>query len=368
MKATIEKIDRLQYCLMIPNLVFGKAVGITAGVMMRKIGLDTWTSILIGFVIGIMVIMLLTFLGSRFPDKTILQYSEELLGKWVGRGIGIALALFFIMAFGTSANTMLLHLKEYFLPQTPFLILCILYTLLCMYGVSLGVEVVVRFSMLGFMMIVLLTLAMISGTFTDFKLINLLPLFDKGVLTDIWNSVYVFGDIAMAILAVGFLYPMLNKKSKGISLTFWGMFLGCVLVVIWPLFETAVMGTGLAKQYMIVCMEQTRCAQLTRYFPRYELLMVSFYTFCMAVQSITMFYCAHYSLKQVLKVKSDWLIFTPLTVILIFFTYYLAHDPNRYIGFLASPYPQIAAILSIGLPVILFFTALVRGRLKKKTN
>jgi spore germination protein KB len=362
------KIDRLQYFLMVPNLVFGKAIGITAGIMMRKIGADTWTSMLIGFMIGTMVILLLTFLGSRFPDKTIVQYSEELLGKWFGRGIGLLLALFFIMAFGASANTMTLHLKEYFLPNTPFLVICILYTLLCMYGVFLGVEVAVRFSMLGFVMIVLITLAMISGTFQDVKWINLLPLFDKGFLADIWNSVYIFGDIGMAILAIGFLYPMLNQKGKGLSLTFWGMLLGCALVVIWPMFETAVMGTGLSKQYMVVCMEQIRCAQLTKYFPRYELLMVSFFTFSVAVQSIAMFYCAQYSFKQVLGVKKDWFILIPLTVILILVTYYLAHDPNRYIGFLAFPYPQISVILSIGLPVILFFAALVKGKLKKKTS
>ena len=195
-----------------------------------------------------------------------------------------------------------------------------------------------------------------------------MPLFDKGFLANIWNSVFIFGDIAMAILAIGFIYPMLNQKRKALSLTFGGMLLGFILVVIWPVFETAVMGTGLAKQYMFVCMEQIRCAQLTRYFPRYELLMVSFFTFGMVVQSVAMFYCAQYSLKQVLGIKKDWTLIIPLTVILILVTYYLGHDPNRFIGFLASPYPQIAAILSIGLPIILFFTALVRGRLKKKSG
>ena len=136
---------------------------------MRKIGSDTWTSMMMGFIIGTMVILLLTFLGSRFPDKTIVQYSEELLGKWLARGIGLLLALFFIMAFVASANTMIHHVKEYFLPNTPFIIMCILYTLLCMYGVFLGVEVAVRFSMLGFVMITLITLAMLSGTFQDVK-------------------------------------------------------------------------------------------------------------------------------------------------------------------------------------------------------
>lgn len=90
---TIAKTNRMQYFLMIPNLIFGKAIGITAGVMARKIGADTWLSMTIGFVIGISVMLLITYLCSRFPDKTIIQFSEELCGKWIGRGIGLILAV-----------------------------------------------------------------------------------------------------------------------------------------------------------------------------------------------------------------------------------------------------------------------------------
>jgi type III secretory pathway component EscS len=89
---TIAKIDRMQYFFMIPNLLFGKAIGITAGVMVRKLGADTWISMTIGFMIGIIIMLLMVYLCSKFPGKTIIEFSEELLGKWVGRGIGLLLA------------------------------------------------------------------------------------------------------------------------------------------------------------------------------------------------------------------------------------------------------------------------------------
>jgi hypothetical protein len=58
----------------------------------------------------------------------------------------------------------------------------------------------------------------------------------------------------------------------------------------------------------------------------------------------------------------------PLTLILVFVTYFMAADHNNYINFLAFPYSQICTILSLGLPIMLFFTALFRGKLKKKTT
>jgi len=358
------KTSRLQYFFMIPNLVYGKAIGITSGVMVRKIGADTWTSMIFGFAIGTLIITIMTYLGSKFPEKTIIQYSEELLGKWSGRFIGLLLTIFFAIAYAASANTLALHVKEYFLLETPFFVICLVYTLLCMYGVFLGIEVVIRFSLFGFVMSMLINITMIIGTIKDFRIINLLPLLDRGVLANITNSIYIFSDIAMAIFAVGIIYPMLNTKEKAFTYTIWAMVLGGFMVVIWPLFETGVMGVEIMKHYIVVCMQQVRCAQLTKYLPRYELVMVTFFIFGLYVQSVAMFYCAKYSFKQITGIKKDWYIIIPLSIVLVFATYFMAYDHNNYVKFLSYPWSQICFSLSIALPLVLFFTALSKGKLK----
>lgn len=354
----------MQYFYIIPNLLFGKAIGITAGVMVRKLGADAWLSMTIGFLCGILILMLTVWLCSKFPDKTIIEFSGLILGKWVGKGVGILLALYFMAAFGVSANVMTLHLSEYFLPETPFLLICIFYVLLCMLGVVAGIEVIIRFSFVGFIMLVLISLTMVTGTITDLNPLNLLPLMDEGLLTDIAGSIYIFSDISMVILSVGFLYPMLNKKEKAPAISFWAMTTGAFMVIIWPLFETMVLGPDLMKQYVVVCMQQIRCAQLTKYLPRYELIMVSFFIFSMFIQSAAMLYCAKYSIKQVTGIKRDWIIILPLTLVLVPLTYYMAVDHNRYVDFLTFPYSQICLILSISLPILLLLAGLFRGKLK----
>ena len=360
------KISRSQFFFLIPNLLFGKAIGVTAGVMVRKIGIDTWTSMLFGFVFGTLIVLIMTYLGSKFPDKTIIEYSEELLGKWVGKGIGIILTLFFIVAFATSANTMILHFKLYFLQETPFLIICIIYIALCMYGIYLGFEVVVRFSLIGFVMIMAICISMILGTIADFRIINLQPILEGGVLSNITNSFYSFSDIAMVIFAIGILYPMLNNKKKVNAITFWSMVVGSLFVIIWPFFETGVMGPDIMGKYILCCMEQVRCAQFTKYLPRYELLMVSFFIFGMIVQSSAMAYCAKYSIKQITGIKKDLYIIIPLGIVLTVVTYYMAADYNNFVNFISYPWSQICAILGISLPLFLFFAALLRGKLDKQ--
>lgn len=358
-------ISRVQFFFLIPNLLFGKAIGITAGVIVRKIGADAWASMLFGFIIGTIIMVLLTILCRKFPDKTIIQYSQEILGKWAGKVIGIVLVIFFIFAFGTSASVMALHLSEYFLPNTPFFIICLIYILLCMYGVFLGIEVIVRFSLLGFVMLLLVNITMLIGTYNDFSIEGLMPILDKGILANMKNSVYVFSDLAMGILGVGVIYPMINNKKKTVPLAFWSFVVSALVIIIWPIFELGVMGPDIMEKYVVCCMQQVRNAQLTDYLPRYELLMVSFFAFSVYVQSVAMFFCAKHCFKQVTGIKKDAYIIIPLTIILIFVTYFMAKDDNSFINFLANPWSIICAILSIGLPLILFITALIR---KKGSN
>lgn len=356
----------MQYFFMIPNIIYGKAIGITSGVMVRKIGADVWTSMLIGFFIGIIVIALLTFLCSRFPEQSIIQYSQVLLGKWMGKAIGLVLACFFVVAFAVSADVMVLHLKEYFLFETPVFVICLIYVLLCMYGARLGFEVVVRLSLIGFLMLLLLNITMFLGVIKDFDFLNLQPIMDKGIVENTTNSVYVFSDLAMAILAIGMIYPTLDNKKKSGSITFWAMILTIFMVVIWPFLEIGVLGPNIMSNYVVCCMEQIRSAQFTKYLPRYELMMVSFFVFTILVQSTAMLHCAKYSVKQITGIKKEWPILAPITLIGLVLTYYLVADDNHYVDFLSYPWSQICAILGIGLPLLLFLVALFRGKLKKQ--
>lgn len=362
------KIDRMQFFLLFPNLVFAKAIGITAGIFSRRIGGDTWSSMTIGLIAGLPFMMIMVYVSSKFPEKSITQYSQELLGKAVGRLIGIILFIYFGIGYAISANVLLLHLKEYFLPETPFVALCIVYTLICAYGVMLGIEVSLRFSFLGFFMLLAITFTMITGTMNDFRLINLQPFFDKGIVDNIRYSVYIFTDIGIPILSVGFIYPLINIKRKIKTITLLSCLLASILVVVWPFFETGVMGADVMKQFVIVCMQQIRNAQLTIYLPRYELLMVSFFVWTVFVQSSVMFWCSLYSFKQATNYKKDKITMSFFIIAFILMTNRLGNDHIDYVEFLVSPWMQISLGLSVGLPLILLIAYMVRNKLSKKSS
>jgi spore germination protein KB len=363
-----EKISRLQYFFMIPNLIFGKAIGITVGVIVRRIGSDVWTSMTIGFAISMIFLVIAVYISSKFPDKTMIRFSEELFGKWIGKLLAVIFAVYFAFAYAVSANVMLMHLKEYFLPQTPFLVLSLIYALLCAYGVILGPEVVIRFSFFGFIMLWGINITMLFGTVQDFSFINLQPIFDRGIQANIFNSFYVFGDTAMVILSIGMAYPMLNKKRKVMPITIGAMVVAFTSVIIWPIFEVGVLGADVMKQFVVVCMQQVRSAQLTRYLPRYELIMTSFFVWSVYVQSVLMFYSSQYAIKESFKLKKDRRIVYVLTPILILITNQMGKDHNNYINFLAGPWTLASTAMGAGLPTLFLLALLVKKKYKKSAK
>lgn len=146
------------------------------------------------------------------------------------------------------------------------------------------------------------------------------------------------------------------------------MVLSAFIILIWPVFELGVMGAGAMQQYVVVCMQQVRCAQLTRYLPRYELIMVGFFTFTTFVQTATMYYCSVYSFKQISGLPKNKNIILWLALVLFVATYLMGNDHNNYINFLAYPWAQICTILSLGLPTIIYIVALARGKLKTSNS
>lgn len=363
-----EKINRLQYFFLIPNLIFGKGIGITVGIIVRRIGGDVWTAMTIGFVVSIIFIILAVYISSKFPEKTMVRFCEELFGTWLAKLIAAIFAVYFAFAYAVSANVMLIHLKEYFLPETPFIVLTIVYTLVCAYGVILGPEVVIRFSFFGFIMLWGINITMLLGTIQDFSFINLQPMLDQGIKANIMNSVYVFCDTTMVIASVGMVYPMLNNKKKVMPITIAATAVAFISVIIWPVFEVGVLGADVMKQFVVVCMQQVRSAQLTRYLPRYELIMVSFFVWSVYVQSTLMFFDSQYSIKEAFRLKKDRRIIYVLLPILILITNQMGKDHNNYINFLAGPWTMASVAIGVGGPMTCLVALLLKRKIKKSTK
>nr|WP_229263661.1 GerAB/ArcD/ProY family transporter [Cohnella cholangitidis] len=60
----------------------------------KEAGRDLWLSPIWAHLLGLLFILAMLWLSRKFPKETIIQYSERLLGSWLGKAVGLAIVFY----------------------------------------------------------------------------------------------------------------------------------------------------------------------------------------------------------------------------------------------------------------------------------
>ena len=78
----MKKITSLEYNTLLWFLTRATFIEITAEILLNNAHQDSWISILIAIIIGILPFLLYSYLKNKYPDKNIIQINKEKLGKF----------------------------------------------------------------------------------------------------------------------------------------------------------------------------------------------------------------------------------------------------------------------------------------------
>ncbi len=84
------RISSRQLLLMITGFTFGSTLVLSVG----KVGQDNWAAVVLGFLEGLLIALLFTTLARRFPGMSIVEIADKVYGRWLGKGVTLALIWF----------------------------------------------------------------------------------------------------------------------------------------------------------------------------------------------------------------------------------------------------------------------------------
>ena len=205
---------------------------------------DNWLAAILGtFLAAIFLIYPLAALGMRFPDKTMVEYSVSILGRFLGKIYG---ALLVFMLFMIHFNTLreLSELMSFFLEETPMEFIIAIFAFGCAYAVNRGFETISRAGEITFLLGIFAIVIIGAASIPDIKLVNLVPVLEQGILPVFRASIHVTDW-----LATGFIFGMftsrVSKKDnlKKIGLT--GIVIGGGILIGLSILNTLVYGENL---------------------------------------------------------------------------------------------------------------------------
>ena len=160
-------------------LMGGTFLLIAAGVTVAS-GRDGWMTVLPGFAVGIPYGLMVLSLLVQYPRKNLLQISEILFGKWIGKIIGFIYILI-TGYYGGLLLAILGNMYKSIMPLTPLWVFYLGGLLLALYLVGSGIEVFARFSEVIFPVIVIALVLNVVLVISKIEPGEFMPILSEGI-------------------------------------------------------------------------------------------------------------------------------------------------------------------------------------------
>lgn len=177
-----DKISTVQATLTVASTIIGVGILTLPRTVTEAMGTpDAWMAVLLGGMIAMAAGYVLIKLNEKFPEKTFYQYSELIVGRFLGRVFSLLLILHFALFAGFEVRMLAELVRTYLLHKTPIELIVITFLGAGIYLVVGGVNPLVRLLEAHFPIIIFLAAVIVSLSFREVELENLRPVLAKGL-------------------------------------------------------------------------------------------------------------------------------------------------------------------------------------------
>src|SRR5213080_2486759 len=123
------KITPLQFGILVFMFALGSAAILLPSIIVSIAKQDAWISVLLSIIVDISFILLWDHLSKKCPNQSIIQYSEQILGKWLGKMVGFVYVWYFLFLSSLVLHNVGAFITTNILVQTPMQFVHIIFML-----------------------------------------------------------------------------------------------------------------------------------------------------------------------------------------------------------------------------------------------
>ena len=236
----MERISTHQFMTLGAAVLMGTTFLPIATIVTEVGGRSGWISILPGFAIGIPYGLMVLSLVEQYPRKNLLQISETLFGKWIGKILGVI----YIMIAGYFGGLLLAQMGDIYerttMPLTPITVFYLGSILITFYLVRSGIEVFARFSEVIFPLIVFALLLNVGLSIPRIEQGEILPILAEGLKPISLGGIKVLPFVMEFILFLAGIIAFLPADKQELGQLKTGLWKAVFLVGIMNIFVTII--------------------------------------------------------------------------------------------------------------------------------
>lgn len=329
-------------------------------------GRDAWLAILISTIVGILVVLLHTYLFALNPGLTLVEWFPAQFGRWLGIPLAWLYPLLFLYSMGRIFSDLKALIPATLLPGTPPWFIVVTILVVIMYCVFSGIEVLARFTeyllpSLFILLIIELILLFSSGVV---NLKNLLPILGKGG-GEIWKIVWptgitqTFGET----LTLAMIWPLVKSPEKIRKVTIVATILSGLTIASFSFMEVAVLGEGIVQHTIYPLYLLVKQIAIADFLENLDALVALNMVIFAYIKATIYFFAAVRSIQLLLNINDGRSLIFPLALVTYFWGMTMSRNitEHLYIGIKIFPL-YLWMPLVIILPIVLLIVTLIRKK------
>ncbi|PEZ74708.1 endospore germination permease [Bacillus sp. AFS017274] len=363
------KISPRQFCILVILFSIGTTILIIPAAIIKTAQQDAWISALLGIGLGLLLVALIITLANRYPNMTLVEINEKLLGRWLGKTVSLAFVFFsFISAAGLLFQVGT-FLTTQMMPDTPVLMINILFACVVIMGIRLGLETLARSAEIFFAFFIILFIILVVSVAPQIDFQNIQPIFEVRMKPIIWSSLIFVSIFCLPSVVLLMVFPVsVNQPKQAKQAFFSGIIIGGLFLTIIIVLGILVLGIDVASRHMYPSYAIARRINVGGFIQRIEAVMAIMWFISMYFKLIFYFYAAITGLAQTLNVKDYRPLTLPLGMIMVVMSVTLHPDILDYNQYNKGIFMVHASTYGLFLPLLLLGISAFRKKEETKQN
>ncbi|MCG8482348.1 MAG: endospore germination permease, partial [Clostridia bacterium] len=241
-----EVISEKQAIFLVALFVVAETFVLTRGMEAKQ---DFWLAIILGMVISVPFMLMFSRLHKLYPEKDLFDINESIFGKVLGKILSFLLIIYVATNMLSVMSVFNNFIITAALVDTPKLLTYMVLTILCIYGIKAGIEVMARWTEFFFPIIITFLFLGTILLIPNMNIKNLYPILNQGFRPVVEGGILTFLFPLSETIAFVMIFTNSKKNISFTKIYLYGSILGGSLILILVLTEVLVMGVDKTLMY-----------------------------------------------------------------------------------------------------------------------
>ena len=355
------RISSRQAILLMISTMLPTAILAVPGVVIERARQDALFSLGLATLAALLISRIVVNLGLRFPNKTLFEYAEVLLGRSVGKVVGFVYLWWLL-------HTNAIIIDEFaslpcvaLMPETPFIVFFAIGIGVAGYAVYNGLEVLGRYNELIAPIGIGLILAMFVLLLGEMKVTRGLPLFEAGLPRVVKGAVTPAAYLG-EIIIFSMIIPYVNRSENAQRMADIAVLSTSFLTTLATVGLLAVFGPTVASAWTFPAFNAVRAVVIANVLERLESVVIMVWVLAGIAKIGVFYYAAALGSVQWMGLRDYRPLVAPIGLVLLGLAH-LCDNIVDLLDFLARTFPTYALLVfEFGVPLLMLLVVAVKGK------